>query len=701
LCGYAATEYREINTPEGKVITGLDRENALSKFGPPERASEDLWNYTIPENFFISFSSHTFSTLHLYPRRPNGSVGVPLEFKVLGYQSDTQIKDITQYARLLINKPKDFIFKGPGVIIPKKTGEYQILAEYNGIFSNPSYLAIEESSGPRKEKVVSINILPYKPVIPYKGRQEFVALAVFQDHMGRYHIKDISARADWHISQDKEVLKNRDNTIFAVSPGEADVLCRYMNSQSYPQEVSVSQQPGLANQALKHITLLPDLLLSASGEKIKLRVFGSYRDNRVEEITGKVRWETSNKNILSPIKDGESLANSAGITEVYAILDGIKSSPAKIIIADRQGSAVPPEFTEGKIEPDKLVSDIRRETNKLQEELSAEEKRLAFIKITPDTLEVPLGESAQMEALGIYSDKSREDLTNLGEWLSSDNGIVKVLGGKVSTFSQGEATVYLKFRDVKSLPAAVKVGGAKLLSIILSPQDLKISMRQRPLIKAEGYFSDSSRKDISSLVTWEFTRAGIIKIKEGKVIPLKFGSSGITAEYSGIKSLQANISVIITMGWIIYMFARWAIFLLLGIFAIFAAFYALTEEKKSEMKNCLDDDPREFMVKLYGNTESILGFFGLRRREWMTPLHYAGKVQDKYSIENDIFSKLTVKFEEAKYSLHSISRSDASCALNDYNNFIKAVLARHNKLSLFLRYCTAIFNRKPLFIPNR
>ena len=85
----------------------------------------------------------------------------------------------------------------------------------------------------------------------------------------------------------------------------------------------------------------------------------------------------------------------------------------------------------------------------------------------------------------------------------------------------------------------------------------------------------------------------------------------------------------------------------------------------------------------------------------MTPLHYAGKVQDKYSIENDIFSKLTVKFEEAKYSLHSISRSDASCALNDYNNFIKAVLARHNKLSLFLRYCTAIFNRKPLFIPNR
>ena len=39
---YAAAGYEEVNTSLGKVITGLNKEEALEKFGPPASAAKDI-----------------------------------------------------------------------------------------------------------------------------------------------------------------------------------------------------------------------------------------------------------------------------------------------------------------------------------------------------------------------------------------------------------------------------------------------------------------------------------------------------------------------------------------------------------------------------------------------------------------------------------------------------------------------------------
>jgi len=695
-----------MNTSAGKVIVGLDKESALDKFGVPAQAAEDLWYYSYPEKFFVIFSSQSLLNIYLYPRHPDTSVGTPLEFKAFGYFSNMKIKDITQDVQLLISQPEDFILDKPGIVIPEKAGEYQVLSKYKGIFSNAVYLIIKEPQGKETEKyterLISINILPFKPIVPYKSQLDFVALGTFLDSSGIYSVRDISNQATWYIKQGSEVIENRGNTIFFTSLGRTTVFCKYRNLESFPQEVYAHDQPFILNEALKHITLLPEFIFIASGKYTNLRAFGTYHNNRVEDITLKVKWGIGDKDILTQQGGGEFLTKAVGVTEVIAVLGDLKSLVAKIVVIDKIKSAFSASIgpQERKIQPESLVNDIKGEVEKLKQGFANEEKKLARIKITPAALEIPLGETRQVSALGIYSDNSQEDLTHLGDWLSSDNKIAMVSGGKIDSFSAGEAKIYVKFKGITSLPALVKVGGPKLISIILSPQNLQMSMRDKLALKAEGYFTDSSRKDITSLAAWELSNLRIIKIEKGKIFPLKFGETKVYAEYSGIKSLPVNIRIIITMGWLIYMFIKVAFFLFLGILTMFIVLYFLTEKKKNNLKISLNKNPAEFIVNLYENTKTILAVFNLSYEESFLPLFYADLVQKSYSIEDGLFSRFTAKFEEARYSHHVLSSREASLALNDYNDFLRTLFSRYSKLSLFPKYCVSLLQRTPLFIPN-
>jgi hypothetical protein len=438
---------------------------------------------------------------------------------------------------------------------------------------------------------------------------------------------------------------------------------------------------------------------------IYLRAFGTHNNNRVEDITKRVRWEVADKDVLMSNGLGEFIGESLGITEVTAVSlpDSLKSLSAKIIVSEKQketASTLEPE--ENKINPKNTKNDtrddIKNELEKLRKEFAAEGKVLKTIKVSPDSLEIPVGETSQFTASGIYSDNSRADLTHLGDWSSSNDMIAAVSKGKINPVSPGEANIYVKYNGIKSLPAFVKVQGPKLVSIVLSPQSLRISMEESPFLKAEGYFSDSSRKDITSLVNWKEARSGTIKIEKGRVIPQRFGKTQVHAEYLGIQSLPCDITVVFTMAWLIHFVIKLLLLFILYILAVFVVSYALTEKIKNDLKTSLDTDPRGFIIKLYDNTRKILTIFQLPYKEPITPLSYARLIQESYSLEDSPLVNLTVKFEEARYSSHILTKEDAVLALEKYNNFLKTLFSRHSKATLFIKYCRSILHRTPLII---
>jgi len=705
LYNYASSEYQQVNTSQGKVVVGLDRERALEIFGPPASITENLWYYSHPEGFFIYFSPASVLTVYLYPRFCEGSVNVPIEFKAFGHFSDFKTSDITTQAELLLSEPQDFIVKKPGIIIPRKEGKYQVLMKYKDVLSNAGTIIIKKSprSEDEKERLLAIDILPFKPIVPWQTRLEFIALGTFLDSSEeKYFIRDISHDAQWFIKQGESILSAKDNQISFDLPGKFKVFCKYRDLESFSQEVKVQRfDISQFKPALKHIMLLPDFISVTYGKKINLVALGTDYHNKVEDITYKASWNILDKDTLAPAGNGEFLSKSPGITEVIAQVDNLESLPAKIIVSDKKEAssilADDKKPQEVRVSSNDLIRDIKNDA-KIASKSLVEERRLRLVKIIPDYLTIPLGEHKQLVALGIYSDNSQEDFTLLAEWKSSDDKVATVSKGKIDTYSPGEAKVYAKIQGINSLPASIIVEGPKLVSINVLPKSLRITMKDKLSLKAEGYFTDSSRRDITSLVNWKIANPRIVKIDKGTVRPLRIGETQAWAEYSQVKSLPSNIKVVFSMDWLISMIIRTVSFLILGIIIIFFVLYYLTEREKKKLRLSLDKNPRGFIVSLYNNTKKILAIFGLSHRESLAPLSYAALVQERLSLENGIFLDFTVRFEEAKYSSHVLQPEAAITVLNDYNGFLKILFRSRSKFSLFIKYCLTLFKRVPVFI---
>lgn len=329
------------------------------------------------------------------------------------------------------------------------------------------------------------------------------------------------------------------------------------------------------------------------------------------------------------------------------------------------------------------------------EKTGISEKRIISIRTDPDYLRIPLGENGEFSAIGVYSDNSHGEVTQLAQWRSSDAGVSDASIGKISTFSTGEAKIYAEYQGIESAPALVIVEQPKLISIILSPQHSQISILDTLLLKAEGNFSDFSRQDITSSVDWESDKPNILQIGEGKVRPRRCGETMVYAAYSGIRSLPVGIKVIMPWGLLI---AAGICCLALGLIIMFSALYLIIEIKKKKLKLYIENNPKEFIIKLYENMRHILDIFNLGYEKHTTPLYYAALVGSRYSAEKNIFLRFTARFEEAKYSQHVLQQRDAAAALDDYNIFLKMFFSHQHNIILYHKYCLALLRRIPLFI---
>jgi hypothetical protein len=699
-CISTAFAYEEINTSHGKVITGISREESLDKFGAPVSASDDLWLYNTPEMFFVYFSGP--SPVYLYPKFCSVSVGIPLELKAFTYSSGFKIKDISNEIVLLPSEPRHFILRPKeSVVIPKKAGEYQILGKYGTIFSNPVYLTVREAQNKeeeKKEKLLGIDIVPHRPKTSPGNPIIFMALGTFYDsEKNKYAVKDISQLAEWFLGQGRAFNSTRENKIFFDSAGAFRVFCRYDGIESPPQDIDIKEGPR-ESRALKHITLLPEFVIIPSGGRIDFGAFGTYYDNRIEDISALADWESKDREILAMKWRGSFNGMSEGVTEVVVKSDKVVSLPAKVIITGKQeGTAGLYEPREPRERPKGLMEDVEN----LRKNILSPGKRLKNIQIIPEYLRISVGMEGEFTARGFYDDGSEEDLTKIGKWASSSDEIAKIILGKASALSVGECNIHIEFHGMRSAPARLSIEGSKLLSIIVSPQNSKISMRDRIEFKAQGYFSDSSQKDITPLVSWNISGPRIVKIEPGFVRPLKFGHTSVFAEYSGIKSLPADIAIIFTIDWLIYSVLKAIALIILALLAVFFVLYTAVLKEKQRLLSLRRDKPGEFIIGLYENLKKILGIFGLGQKEPLAPLLYAGLVEERLGIGNKLFLSLTERFEEAKYSRHTLHPEDASSALDTYNGVVKILVAKFDKFTLFLRYCAILLNRKPLLFSSK
>lgn len=319
------------------------------------------------------------------------------------------------------------------------------------------------------------------------------------------------------------------------------------------------------------------------------------------------------------------------------------------------------------------------------------------IQVVPDHLEVSLGESAKFSALAKYSDNSESDITLLGDWMISNEGVVSMSAGNLNSISMGEAEIYVEYKGVKSLPAKVEVKEPGLLSVVISPTDMRLSMLAKAKITAYGYFTDDSSKDISSLVKWNIVDQRLAQIKGNYVIPKFFGETNVYAEYSGIKSLPLSIKVVVTIDWVFWVMAQVIFFAMLITAIVFLSLYFITLRKKKQLMLLLKrEDKRDFIINIYKNARDILAIFGPSYSKFMGPRSYASLVEEKYSISDKLFLNFTLQFEEAQYSGHILQYVDAASSLGHYNDLLKILFNGRSKISALLIYLRSFIRSIPI-----
>ncbi|MCU0554767.1 MAG: Ig-like domain-containing protein, partial [Syntrophales bacterium] len=66
---------------------------------------------------------------------------------------------------------------------------------------------------------------------------------------------------------------------------------------------------------------------------------------------------------------------------------------------------------------------------------------LVSIEVTPADPVIALGTEIQLKATGIYSDKSKKDLTSTVDWRSSDDAVADVAHGRAKSRARGASVI--------------------------------------------------------------------------------------------------------------------------------------------------------------------------------------------------------------------------------------------------------------------
>ena len=152
----------------------------------------------------------------------------------------------------------------------------------------------------------------------------------------------------------------------------------------------------------------------------------------------------------------------------------------------------------------------------------------------------------QLKATGIYSDSSRQDLTTTVTWISSatnmltisPTGLASAVGigtTKVEAVS-GSVTASASFTITAALPPT-------LSSIAVTPLNASIPQGMTQQLKATGIYSDSSRQDLTTTVTWISSATNVLTISPtGLASAVGIGTTKVEA-VSGSVTASASFTI--------------------------------------------------------------------------------------------------------------------------------------------------------------
>lgn len=249
-----------------------------------------------------------------------------------------------------------------------------------------------------REKLSSITVTPASPTVTRGGSLQFAGTAHYPDNIQ----KDISWFATWSSSDVNVAKIDPSGAAVGTEIGTATISAAIddMNGSTL---FTVSRE-------IVSIKVSPASGSIVNGTALQFTAMGTFSDKTVKDITTSAVWKSSNTNVAFVDAAGRAVAgNVAGSAVISASL------------GTKRGSA---------------ALKVRRE--------------LMSITILPESAMIMANETQRFGAIGSYSDKTTQDLTEAVEWETSDAGIAEIdhaqAGRVIGKNQAGSATIRASFK---------------------------------------------------------------------------------------------------------------------------------------------------------------------------------------------------------------------------------------------------------------
>ena len=449
----------------------------------------------------LNVTAATLMSIAVTPADPTTPLGIDMAFTATGAYSDGSTQEITaQCTWASSDKNVSAISNAEnreGIATPVAIGSTGITATLGGVSSPVSTLTVTEAI------LQSVTVTPDDPSTPLGIAVAFSATGILSDGSAQEITSDVTwASSDVNVS----TISNAGGSKGVATPvamGSTDITATQGDISSPASTLEVTQA------VLGSIAVSPGSASTPLGVAVSFTATGTYSDGSEQSITTQATWISSDTDVaaISSAEGSEGVATpvAMGTADVTATLEGI-TSPASSL------------------------------------EVTAPE--LVRINITPASKSIPLGLHQQFTAEGIYTDGSRDDITDEVTWHSSNESVATIGNtggseGNAASVAIGTTDIHASLDGITSSVSTLEVTEPELVLITLEPSDAAVLLKTFSLqYAATGVYTNGSM-DITTQAAWSSSNTGVAIFSqaegyEGLAILISKGKTAVSATLDGI-----------------------------------------------------------------------------------------------------------------------------------------------------------------------
>jgi len=309
----------------------------------------------------------------------------------------------------------------------------------------------------------------------------------------------ISEEPNWKSLNLTLARVSNSGVLDSLAAGSTEIMASYklgtsICTDSLAVTITDTQQPEPAKLTSIAIDAIPATLVEK--ESITLNVMGSMSDKSVHNITDKVTW-TAIPATTVRFDSNSLVALKTGKVTIAASYEDFNDTKTFII---EQAKPLPPKLT--------------------------------TIRIYGYYEARPAGESWQLEAFGLFSDRSASDLSSKVDWQSSNIEVATVANGLVTAKAEGTAIITVSLDGISEKQHVTVTAAAPAVNhLTITGEISDLNKGETTSLSVFAIYDDDTNADITDQVIWSSNDNNIASVTNGNLHAVNVGTTSVTATW--------------------------------------------------------------------------------------------------------------------------------------------------------------------------